>query len=581
MAVARPGGPSPADRPGSRGVRPWRAVRGRPDARAGAPAGGDASILAERRDADREPSPSSPPPAAPAGWAVPSSCSPSTAAPWWPAWSTRCSAAASEEIVLVTAPDDLELQGWARRAGIASAVTPTPRAACCRASAPGSPRWAAARRWPGAAPSSCLPRRPPGPAGRDRPRPAAADAGGRRADRRPRLPRPARPSAGDRAGADPRDRHPRFLRRPAPAARPPRGGAARGRGRGRRGGRRHRHAGGLRAGGRRAPERRLARWSSATAAPAATGPSTRSPPTSWRSRWAPTSSSPTWWRPRTASWSPATRTRSRGTTDVARAPRVRRPADARKTIDGAEVTRLVHRGLHPRRAQDAARPRAAPAFRRPTRVTTASSRSRPSQEVHRPRPPRQPTRAGRSASTRRPSTRRYFRALGLPLEEPLLGRSSQRPATARDGAGLPAVLRGGEPQGAAAAGPTRRWSSCSTPPGSRDFGAAGDPRTYADLADAGGARGDRRLRRRHRSGQEPDRPPGPGGSLAPPTTLVADAHAAGLRVHPWTFRADAAFLAAEYGGDGEQEIRRFFQLGVDGLFTDFPDLAVRARESLG
>ena len=71
----------------------------------------------------------------------------------------------------------------------------------------------------------------------------------------------------------------------------------------------------------------------------------------------------------------------------------------------------------------------------------------------------------------------------------------------------------------------------------------------------------------------------------PPTTLVADAHAAGLVVHPWTFRAENRFLPAELRrgegpaahGDVAAEMTQFFQLGVDGLFADFPDLAVAAR----
>ncbi len=62
------------------------------------------------------------------------------------------------------------------------------------------------------------------------------------------------------------------------------------------------------------------------------------------------------------------------------------------------------------------------------------------------------------------------------------------------------------------------------------------------------------------------------------TGLTARAHAAGLAVHPWTLRADR--LPA-----GEQDfaglLRRLWQdVGVDGLFTDFPDLAVAARESV-
>ena len=58
--------------------------------------------------------------------------------------------------------------------------------------------------------------------------------------------------------------------------------------------------------------------------------------------------------------------------------------------------------------------------------------------------------------------------------------------------------------------------------------------------------------------------------------LVAAAHAAGLEVHPYTFRREPRFLL-DGDADFEAELRRFFSLGVDGVFTDHPDLAVAAR----
>ena len=66
------------------------------------------------------------------------------------------------------------------------------------------------------------------------------------------------------------------------------------------------------------------------------------------------------------------------------------------------------------------------------------------------------------------------------------------------------------------------------------------------------------------------------GTLLPATALVADAHAAGLFVHAWTFRSDPPFLAAQYGGDAGAEYRQFATLGVDGVFTDYPDHAAEA-----
>ena len=66
------------------------------------------------------------------------------------------------------------------------------------------------------------------------------------------------------------------------------------------------------------------------------------------------------------------------------------------------------------------------------------------------------------------------------------------------------------------------------------------------------------------------------GTLREPTTLVADAHKAGLLVHVWTLRSEAAFLSPSYGGDPIKEYRQFAALGVDGIFGDFPDVAFAA-----
>lgn len=65
----------------------------------------------------------------------------------------------------------------------------------------------------------------------------------------------------------------------------------------------------------------------------------------------------------------------------------------------------------------------------------------------------------------------------------------------------------------------------------------------------------------------------------PATTLIADAHAVGLKVHPYTFRKEDQYLLKDYKGDFQKELLQFFELGVDGLFTDFPDQAVLARKT--
>jgi glycerophosphoryl diester phosphodiesterase len=58
--------------------------------------------------------------------------------------------------------------------------------------------------------------------------------------------------------------------------------------------------------------------------------------------------------------------------------------------------------------------------------------------------------------------------------------------------------------------------------------------------------------------------------LQDPTSLIEDAHAAGLLVHAYTFRNEDRYLAPEYNGDPTAEYEQFFSLGLDGLFTDFP-----------
>jgi len=75
-------------------------------------------------------------------------------------------------------------------------------------------------------------------------------------------------------------------------------------------------------------------------------------------------------------------------------------------------------------------------------------------------------------------------------------------------------------------------------------------------------------------------------SLATASAVDA-AHAANLKVHVWTFRAENEFLPDDLRspgkphahGDLEAEIRRYLSRGIDGFFTDFPAIGVRVRDS--
>ncbi|WP_035061408.1 glycerophosphodiester phosphodiesterase family protein [Andreprevotia chitinilytica] len=59
----------------------------------------------------------------------------------------------------------------------------------------------------------------------------------------------------------------------------------------------------------------------------------------------------------------------------------------------------------------------------------------------------------------------------------------------------------------------------------------------------------------------------------PATSLVADAHKAGLFVHPYTFRNEPGRLTKTYAGDPKAEYMAYFDAGVDGVFTDFSGTA--------
>ncbi|MBA2637545.1 MAG: glycerophosphodiester phosphodiesterase [Solirubrobacterales bacterium] len=126
-----------------------------------------------------------------------------------------------------------------------------------------------------------------------------------------------------------------------------------------------------------------------------------------------------------------------------------------------------------------------------------------------------------------------------------------------------------------------------------DLVAAGEDTTYADLVTRAGLR----EISRYADGIGPDKnrivPRDAGGNLETPTSVVSDAHRVGLLVHPYTFRPENANLPAnlrrgdpaspEYQrarGATAAELRLFYLLGVDGVFSDHPDTAVAVRHRL-
>jgi glycerophosphoryl diester phosphodiesterase len=119
-----------------------------------------------------------------------------------------------------------------------------------------------------------------------------------------------------------------------------------------------------------------------------------------------------------------------------------------------------------------------------------------------------------------------------------------------------------------------------------DFVEAGDPRTVADLVKPKGLA----WIASYAQGIGPTLdliiPKDASGNLTTPTTLVDDAHDAGLILHPYTMRNENPFLPANFRkgtgadayGDAFGAFRTYFATGIDGVFTDNPDTGVLARE---
>lgn len=118
-----------------------------------------------------------------------------------------------------------------------------------------------------------------------------------------------------------------------------------------------------------------------------------------------------------------------------------------------------------------------------------------------------------------------------------------------------------------------------------DLVARGDSTTYADLVSR---RGLREIST-YATWLGPDKTQviarDAAGATAGPTTLVEEAHRAGLKVVPYTVRNENQFLATDLRigtdpnapGDVRAELFQLFDAGVDGVFADYPDTAVKAR----
>ncbi|MFD9095351.1 glycerophosphodiester phosphodiesterase [Streptomyces collinus] len=180
----------------------------------------------------------------------------------------------------------------------------------------------------------------------------------------------------------------------------------------------------------------------------------------------------------------------------------------------------------------------------------------------------------------------YFRKLGLGLEERVAKLLSKH---GKDGRNAPVILQSFEPTSIQKLNRlvdnplVVLLSSASSRP--YDFVESGDPRTVADLITPQGLREIAGYAQGIGPTLDLVIPKNADGTLASPTTLVADAHKVGLILHPYTMRNENPFLPAEYRkgaaadayGDAFGAFRTYFATGIDGVFTDNADTGVLAR----
>ncbi|MEU4222288.1 glycerophosphodiester phosphodiesterase [Actinoplanes sp. NPDC026623] len=176
----------------------------------------------------------------------------------------------------------------------------------------------------------------------------------------------------------------------------------------------------------------------------------------------------------------------------------------------------------------------------------------------------------------------YFRRLGLELETPLV-RALRRAGL--DAADAPVLVQSFEAGNLRSLRDDHRLRAPLVFLTAAAGGPFEDPTSYAEyLTPAGLAR-----LSRYADGIGPDKsqviPRTADGTLGTPTSLVGDAHAAGLKVMPYTFRAENQFLPADYRvgtdpnayGRAIDEQVVFLRTGLDGLFTDQADIGALAR----
>ncbi|MFJ1766165.1 glycerophosphodiester phosphodiesterase [Amycolatopsis sp. NPDC088138] len=178
----------------------------------------------------------------------------------------------------------------------------------------------------------------------------------------------------------------------------------------------------------------------------------------------------------------------------------------------------------------------------------------------------------------------FFQSIGNPVEPKLVSALKKNGLDRPD---APAIIQSFEVSNLIALHkqvrtPLLQLTSATGAPA--DFVASGDKRTYADLVTASGLREVAKYAKYLGPDKAQIIPLDAAGNLTKPSSIVADAHKAGLKVQPYTFRNENPFLPANLRssaepdayGDVFTEEAAFLKAGVDGFFADQADTALES-----
>jgi glycerophosphoryl diester phosphodiesterase len=181
----------------------------------------------------------------------------------------------------------------------------------------------------------------------------------------------------------------------------------------------------------------------------------------------------------------------------------------------------------------------------------------------------------------------YFDSIGLSLEEPLVGTLREHGLDRAKAKVFIQSFETGNLQDLdeMTRAPLVQLVDAAGAP--YDLVAAGDPRTYADLVTPEGLSEIAEYADGVGANKFVVLPIDPAtGATGEPSEVVGDAHDAGLVVHVWTMRDENQFMATNFRlgtdpnakGDIFAEVTAFLEAGVDGMFADYPDSVVDARD---